>query len=191
MSNEKQKYYKAKIAPEGDGKIYHKSEMIEGFQDVKLPKKSFFGNGDFVTIFQAALKEIVLSRTLNKNEMILLIYLIATTGKDNSVCLDLNIISEDLNIAKSNVSTALRTLVERNIIIRKDGYRYRVEPLPMQLSVNYDQFNYDLAYAGKVSQYKKVKHSHPEIVDDKEKKLAKYAQISILDQIRDAENGED
>ena len=182
------KTYGVKIHQEDDGKVYQTQEEIEGFRSAKVPIKSYFNNGDFVTIFQEALKEIITKGELNKNELKLLIYLVATTGKDNQVSIDLNILTSDLKIKKPNVSTALAGLVERNIILRKDGYRYRKQALPMQLSVNYDQFNYDLAYAGKVSQYKKVKDNHPLIVKkDDDKPLDKYKQTNILEQIRETE----
>lgn len=184
----KKKTYQAKLEVENNGKIFQKEEVVDGYQILKLPTKSYFNNGEFVTLFQEALKEIVTKGSLTKNEMQLLMYLVATTGKGNSVCLDLNVLSSDLKVKKPNISTALAGLVERNIIIRKDGYRYSKQPLPMQLSVNYDQFNYDLGYTGKVSQYKKLKAEHPQIIHkDTDKELDKYKQTSILDELKGRE----
>lgn len=184
------KYQSVKIEEE-NGKIYQKSEQIDGYINATLPRKSHFNNGDFITIFQEALKEIVLHGDLGKGEMKLLMYLIATTGKDNSVCIDLDILSRDLKDNKGNVSRYLKALVERNIVLRQDGYRYAREPLPIQLSVNYDQFNYDLGYKGKISEYKKVESKHPDILTKDGLKLDKYSQTSIFDQIRDFENDKD
>jgi len=184
------KQYKSKIE-EKDGKIYQTTEVPDGFRNVNLPKKSWFENGDFVTIFQEALKEIILKGDLSKGELRLLVYLIATTGKDNSVCIDLNELSIALKTAKSNVSSALTGLVERNIILRRNGYRYAKQPLPIKLSVNYDQFNYDLAYNGKVSQYKKVRTNHPDILSKDGLKLEKYTQTSILEQIKTFDDDKD
>lgn len=180
--------HRVKIEKESDGKVYHKSEHVDGYINATLPRKSHFNNGDFITIFQEALLEIVLNGDLTKGEMKLLVYIVATTGKDNSVCIDLRKLSEDLKERKSNISKALKGLVERNIILRKDGYRYAKEPLPIKLSVNYDQFNYDLAYNGKISKYKTVKTNHPDILDKEGAKLDKYSQTSILDQIRQEDN---
>ena len=65
---------------------------------------------------------------------------------------------------KSNVSRALKGLVQRNIVIRKDGYRYGKTPLPFELHLNFDQINYDLAYNGKIKEFGKHKTEHPQLM---------------------------
>ena len=135
--------------------------MMEGYVDMKLPEKHMFRNGNFITVFQKALRNIAMFGNLTKNESILLLYLIGSCTQDNSVCIDLNILSEDLQMDKSNISKAIKGLVLRNIVLRRDGYRYGNKPLPMQLSLNYDQINYNVAYNGKTKTYKEHKKQHP------------------------------
>lgn len=139
--------------------------IVENYVDVKLPVKHRFDNGGFITVFQGALRNIAMFGHLTKNELSLLVYLIGSCGVDNSVCIDLNILSEDLDIKKPNVATALKGLVTRNIVIRKNGYRYGNNPLPMQLSLNYDQINYNLAYNGKTKNFRRHKVEHPQITE--------------------------
>lgn len=139
--------------------------IMEGYVDMKLPEKHMFRNGNFITVFQKALRNIAMFGNLTKNESILLLYLIGSCTQDNSVCIDLNILSEDLQMDKSNISKAIKGLVLRNIVLRRDGYRYGNKPLPMQLSLNYDQINYNVAYNGKTKTYKDHKKQHPLITE--------------------------
>lgn len=135
--------------------------VLEGYVDIKLPEKHKFGNGSFITVFQKALRNIAMFGKLTKNESNLLLYLIGSCSQDNSVCIDLNILSDDLQMDKGNLSKAIKGLVMRNIVLRRDGYRYGNKPLPMELSLNYDQINYNVAYNGKVKTYKEHKKQHP------------------------------
>lgn len=140
------------------------TEVIPGYIDVKVPKKGRFNNGDFITIFQNTMYRIATEAKLSKNELVLLLYLLGTAGIDNSICTDLQILSEELQLDKGNISRSIKGLVKRNIVIRKDGYRGGEQrTLPMELSLNYDQLNYDLSYKGKVKDYSKFKGIHPEI----------------------------
>lgn len=135
--------------------------ILEDYVDVKLPKKFRFNNGNFVTIFQKAMTNIAMFGNLTKGEMQMLLYLIGTCGPSNSVCIDLVRLSEDLKMSKGNASNALKGLVQRNIVIRKDGYRYGKTPLPFELQLRFDQINYNLASTCKIKEYKKHKAEHP------------------------------
>lgn len=172
--------YKQKITKETI-----ENEIVDDYVDLKLPKRHQLNNGDFITIFQKTMANIALFSKLSRGEYKLLLYLIGTAGIDNSVCVDLNLLAEQLGEKKSNVSNYVRGLVERNIILRKDGYRYGNEPLPFELSLNYDQINYDLAYNGKVKNFKNVQYKHPEISHDKTDLIAN--QRNLLDQIKEVE----
>lgn len=172
--------YKQKITKETI-----ENEIVDDYTDVKLPKKHKFNNGDFITIFQKTMANIALFSNLSRGEYKLLLYLIGTAGIDNSVSLDLNILCSELNEHKSNISGSLKGLVERNIIFRKDGYRYGNQPLPFELSLNYDQINYDLAYNGRIKDFKKVQYKHPEISHDKVDLLEN--QRNLLDEISEEE----
>ena len=133
--------------------IYEQRELVDGYTDVRLPKRHRYNNGGFITLFQTALLTIVESGNLSKLEMTMLLWLLATAGVDGSVETNLDIISEALGQKKPNVSKALKGLVQRNIVLRKDGNRYDRTPLPMELSLNYDQINYRFAYNGKTSNF--------------------------------------
>lgn len=138
--------------------------ILEDYIDVKIPKKFKFNNGGFVTIFQKAMANIAMFGNLSKEEYKMLLYLIGTCGMGNSICIDLVKLADTLNMKKPNVSRALKGLVERNIVIRKDGYRYGKTPLPFELHLNFDQINYDLAYNGKTKEFRKKKTEHPQLM---------------------------
>lgn len=139
--------------------------LMEDYVDMKLPRKWKFNNGSFVTVFQKALTNIALFAKLTKNEHQLLLYLLGSCLADNSICIDLVQISNDLKMDRSNASKALKGLVQRNIVLRKDGYRYGKNPLPMELSLNFDQLNYNLAYTGRTKEYGKRKNVHPPLTE--------------------------
>lgn len=140
-------------------------EVTPEFVDLKVPKKFRFNNGNFVTIFQKAILNMAMFGKLSKNEMHLLLYLIGSCGVGNSICTDLDKLSNDLGLRKPNVSAALKGLVERNIVVRKDGYRYGKTPLPIELHLDFDQINYDLAYNGKIKNYRENKSNHPQLME--------------------------
>lgn len=145
--------------------IYEQKEFVEGYIDLKLPKRHRFANGGFLTIFQKPLEAIVVNGNLTKSEMALLLWLLSTAGMDGSVDTNLKEIEEVLHLSKSMASRAVKGLVQRNIIIRKDGNRFDREPLSMELLLNnsYDQLNYGLAYNGKTALFKTKKRNHPAI----------------------------
>lgn len=140
-------------------------ECVEGggVKFVALRDKHFF-NKPFVTVFQESLLLISKQANLTKNEMRLLVYFIATCGADNRVEIDLPIISEELKIAKPNVSTALKGLVKRNIVIISEKNNYRA-PKTLSVVVNYDQINYNLSYNGKTKDYPLKKKEHAPLLE--------------------------
>jgi hypothetical protein len=168
------------------------TEVIPGYIDVKVPKKGRFNNGDFITIFQNTMYRIATEAKLSKNELVLLLYLLGTAGIDNSICTDLQILSEELQIDKGNISRSIKGLVKRNIVIRKDGYRGGEQrTLPMELSLNYDQLNYDLSYKGKVKDYSKFKGIHPEIEPNPQLPAKKEPDLFDLIAAAEAEQDQD
>lgn len=139
-------------------------EVLEDYVDIKLPKKFRFNNGNFITIFQKAMANIALFGDFSKEEYRILLYLIGTCGAQNSVCTDLDKLANELSMKKPNVSRGLKGLTQRNIVVRKDGYRYGKTPLPFELHLDFDQINYNLGYNGKIQHYKSDKVTHPEIM---------------------------
>lgn len=140
--------------------------VIENYVDVKLPHKSKFKNGGFVTVFQKAILNIAMFAKLSKNELQLLLYLIGSCAFDNSIIIDYNKLTGDLHMAKPNISAALKGLVKRNIVLRKNGYRWGKNPLPFELELNYDQLNYNLSYNGEIKTYKQKQQKHPPLTKE-------------------------
>lgn len=141
--------------------IYEQREIVAGYTDVRLPIKHKFQNGGFITVFQEALQTIVQYGNLSKSEMALLLWLLGTAGIDGSIITDLNEMSGALGIGKPMASKALKGLVERNIVLRRDRSRYERTPLRMDLTFNYDQLNYNIAYNGKTANFRRKKLEHP------------------------------
>ncbi|CCY08643.1 transcriptional regulator TrmB [Porphyromonas sp. CAG:1061] len=141
--------------------IYETKEYVDGYVDVRLPKKHKFNNGGFITVFQKAFTAIAMHCKLTKNELNLLLLLIGSAGMDCSVRTNLDELGEALCLSKSQTSKALKGLVQRNIVIREDGNRYDRQPLRMDLTFNYDQLNYNIAYNGKTANFKRKRIEHP------------------------------
>ena len=159
--------YKQKVKSlevENEINLYTESEFVEGYIDMKLPRKHHFNNGGFITVFQQAMMNISINAELSRGEYKLLVFLLGTAGMDNSVNTDLGSLCELLKEKKSNMSKALRGLTDRNIVIRNDISRNSQNILSMDLAINYNQINYDLAYNGKTKEYGKKKEIHPEIM---------------------------
>lgn len=192
MAEERKTTYKTRLVKERvdeeTGEIIRQAvetEYVPGFVDVKLPKRKHLGNGDFITVFQNTMFRIATEAKLSKNEMQILLYLLGTAGFDNSIYIDLDILSEDLDIKKPNVSTALKGLLKRNIIIKRDGYRGgNQKTKPFELSINYDQLNYGITWKGDYNEHKKVKMNHPEILSLPKEEPK---QLDLFDLIEEAE----
>lgn len=195
MAEERKTTYKTRLVKERvdeeTGEIIRQAvetEYVPGFVDVKLPKRKHLGNGDFITVFQNTMFRIATEAKLSKNEMQILLYLLGTAGFDNSIYIDLDILSEDLDIKKPNVSTALKGLLKRNIIIKRDGYRGgNQKTKPFELSINYDQLNYGITWKGDYNEHKKVKMNHPEILSLPKEEPK---QLDLFDLIEEAEKGD-
>ena len=164
------KTYKQRIKTqelENEISFFSETEHIDGYIDMKLPRKYNFNNGGFITVFQSAMYNIATKADLSKGEMKLLIYLLGTAGMDNSIECDYHILCEELNEKRPNIMKYLKGLTDRNIVLRKNGYRGgNTRYLPFELKFNYDQINYDLAYNGKTKEYSKKKEIHPEIITE-------------------------
>ena len=192
MAEERKTTYKTRLVKERvdeeTGEIIRQAvetEYVPGFVDVKLPKRKHLGNGDFITVFQNTMFRIATEAKLSKNEMQILFYLLGTAGFDNSIYIDLDILSGDLDIKKPNVSTALKGLLKRNIIIKRDGYRGgNQKTKPIELSINYDQLNYSITWKGDYNEHKKVKMNHPEILSLPKEEPK---QLDLFDLIEEAE----
>ena len=167
------------------------TEIIEGFIDVKLPKRNKLNNGNFIVVFQKAMFEIAKhNKNFTRNEMILLFYFLGTAGIANSIYIDYPTLVEELGIKRPNMVTAVNSLVRKGIIIKEKpfGSRSRNEAQVMEVSLNFDQLNYNLAYNGKFKDFKKVLPAHPEIMLEPD---TRHKQITIFDAIKEAEKESD
>jgi hypothetical protein len=139
-------------------------EVIDDFIDIKLPLKSKFNNGDFITLFQKTLRYISVELKLTKGAMNLLLYLISETEITNEIKLPIHCISETLKTSTGNTYNFLNELKKHNIII----WDQKLKTL---------RLNYDLGYKGKIKDFKKFQYKDVPILLEAPKN-----QMSLLDQ---------
>lgn len=142
------------------------TEVVEGYKDLKLPEKHKINNGNFIVLFQKAMYEISINHHLfTRNEFVLLTYLIGTAGIGNSIYIDYPTLTDELKIKRPNIVTAINSLVKKGIIVKNKAklHRSRSEAVLMQMSLNFDQLNYNLAYVGKFKEHSRLKGTHPPI----------------------------
>lgn len=159
-------------------------EQIDEYVDVKLPKKHRFNNGNFITLFQDAMTEIAINGNLTKGELQLLFYLIGQANPFGAVNLTLNDLVEDLKENKGNLVRAIKGLVERKIILKKteNGARIKGKLNYYELSLSYDRLNYNLAWKGKVKDYKNVQEKDPEILKEKPKSIGLFNGLGSIEE---------
>jgi hypothetical protein len=144
------------------------TEVIEGYKDVKLPEKHFFpkSTGSFITLFQDSMKLIAQNgrKYFTKDELIILIYLLGTAGIANSIVIDYPLLVSELGIQRTNSVTAVKSLIRKGVVIKQSEYRGGLRSSKeMQLTVNFDQLNYSLAYNGKIKEFKEKQFIHPKL----------------------------
>ena len=160
-------------------------EIVPDFVDVRLPKKHRFNNGSFITLFQDPLYDIItiIKANLSKPELMLLVYFISIAKTDAAVTLNLDFLVAELGLKKQNISTAIGILVKRNIILKKcveNGDKKKGKPNYYELSLSTDRLNYNLAWKGKVKDYKSVQHKDPKI-ETKLLDAPKLVQLTLFD----------
>lgn len=174
------------------------SEYDGEYRNITVRNKPKLNNGDFITLFQDVMLE--LSRAeLTKNELRMLFYLIGTAEKGNAICIDLNTLCFELSDNKGNVSRTLNSLSKKNIIIKatKQGARMRGETNYYELSLNFNRLNYQLAYKGKIKDYKHFQHRDPKIdlkalpaADENQLKIPFGDEGKIFEQFENGKNKE-
>ena len=137
------------------------TEVVPEFNDRKIPIKPKFNNGNFITVFQESLNDIVENGNLTKNELMILISLMGRAEMNGKVVLTHKTICERLKLRKQNVSTAINGLIKRNIILRKcieQGIKTNGQSnlYEIQINTESDRLNYNLAYKGKIKTFNKV-----------------------------------
>lgn len=171
---------------EETGEVFRQTvttEQVSGFTDVKLPIKHKLNNGNFIVLFQKSMYEIALNhKKFTRNELTLLIYFLGSAGLGNSIYVDYPTLMVDLELQRSNIVTAINSLTAKGIIIKaKAKGRSKGESQLMRVNVNFDQLNYNLAYNGKIKEFKKLKDNHPVIDLQKIQLEDKTKQMTIFD----------
>lgn len=183
MAKQEPKKYVERRTKMQDGKVTRtmiEREVIEDYVDVKIPNRHRLNNGNFIVLFQEAMFEISKNKSLSRDEMRILLYLIGTAGINGSVDLTQQFICEELDIKRPNVSTAIKGLVARNIVVKsiKNGARMHKEPNLYTLSLQIDRLNYNMVWKGKIRDYKHVQHKdEPILLEAKTEKK----QINLFD----------
>lgn len=135
------------------------SKEIEEKFDIRItPKKNNYGIfKNFITINQDVLIDLITNFDLNKQELKLFIYLLgkANYGNDiTGITTYLDLICQDLNIDKGNISRSLKSLNDKNILIlhkRLAGSN----KMPIQIEFTFDKINSNIGYKGKLEDLKR------------------------------------
>ena len=153
-----------------DGKL-----VIEEIDDpnlVTVRKKEKMKGGDFIVVFQKAIKELVLKADLSKNGYRLLLFLLAETEFEKEINATLYGIAKELGINQSNATVAMKELESIGIVIRN-------------VQLRTFRLNYELAYKGNAKNYKKLQFNDPVFLEQKKEKTI---QTNIIDQLKEFEN---
>ena len=153
-----------------DGKL-----VIEEIDDpnlVTVRKKEKMKGGDFIVVFQKAIKELVLKADLSKNGYRLLLFLMAETEFEKEINATLYGIAKELGINQSNATVAMKELESIGIVIRN-------------VQLRTFRLNYELAYKGNAKNYKKLQFNDPVFLEQKKEKTI---QTNIIDQLKEFEN---
>lgn len=158
------------------------TDVGEDFRNVVLPKKHKFNNGGFITLFQDVMLSIAKS-DLTKNELIMLFYLIGSAGIGNSINIDLDTLCSEIGDNKGNISRTLGLLVKKKIVIRatRQGSRKQGETNIYELSLNFDRISYNLAYNGKIKDFKHLQHKDPKVLVEPRNQLPSTSQLSLFE----------
>lgn len=140
------------------------SEYDGEYRNIVVRNKPKLNNGSFITLFQGVMLELSKAE-LSKGEFRMLFYLIGTAEQGNAISIDLNTLCECLSEKKSNVCQTINSLAKKNIIIKatRQGARIKGETNYYELSLNFDRLNYQLAYKGKIKDYKHFQLRDPRI----------------------------
>ena len=153
-----------------DGKLV--IEEIEDPNLVTVRKKEKMKGGDFIVVFQKAIKELVLKADLSKNGYRLLLFLMAETEFEKEINATLYGIAKELGINQSNATVAMKELESIGIVIRN-------------VQLRTFRLNYELAYKGNAKNYKKLQFNDPVFLEQKKEKTI---QTNIIDQLKEFEN---
>ncbi len=152
-----------------DGKLV--IEEIEDPDLVTVRKKDKMNGGEFIVVFQQAMKKLVLDDSFGKNEYRILFYLMAITEFEREVNDTLYNIAKEIGLDQSTAGKAMRKLENVGIVIRN-------------IKLRTFRLNYELAYKGQAKNYKKLQFKDPVFLEQK-KEIA--VQTNILTQLEELE----
>ena len=126
-----------------------KTYKIECPEDRKLlgivvPTQKLKSN--HVRAFQNGLTELVLDKELSGDDLRTLLGIIANLEYENKFTMSLTMLSAKLEMPRSNISKAVKKLVQRNYLIKEGG----------QGKVNYYMVDPRIAFKSRVSKFGKV-----------------------------------
>lgn len=153
-----------------DGKLV--IEEIEDPNLITVRKKDKMNGGDFIVVFQQAMKKLVLDDSFGKNEYRILLYLMAETEFEREVNDTLYNIAKEIGLDQSTAGKAMRKLENVGIVVRN-------------IKLRTFRLNYELAYKGQAKNYKKLQFSDPLFLEQKKEKTI---QTNIIDQLKEFEN---
>lgn len=153
-----------------DGKLV--IEEIEDPNLVTVRKKDKMKGGEFIVVFQEAIKKLVLDADLGKNEYRILLYLMAETEFEREINDTLYNIAKNINLDQSNATKAMQKLESIGIVVRN-------------VQLRTFRLNYELAYKGAAKNYKKLQFKDPVFLEKKQINIT--TQTSIIEQLEEFE----
>ena len=104
------------------------AKLIEGGGTVKVTQtfnldKKATVKADFVLAFTSNLRQLA-ELNISQNELKVITYILEVMEFGNLICINQSAIAKELGLAKSNVSYTFKRLVEKNILIKKDGHTF-------------------------------------------------------------------
>lgn len=120
-------------------------------------KQQHINNGPFITVWQQALKHLAFC-DLSPREVRLLLYLMAVCGQENQVVISNPEMADFFGYKDtSNISRTFKKLERRGyIIIDRAAWVPRAADELKVCHVNYAQLNVNIAYKGKISDFKEL-----------------------------------
>ncbi len=130
-----------------DGLETNDGSVISGVDHIFVAVQKRKHIGEFVMVFQRAFVEIAKDRDLRGEAGAILNYLLGKMDYENYICVEQRIIAEDLNIHRTNVSTAMKLLVDKGVLIKGEKHGRN----------NTYRMNWQYAWRGKATSLDKTK----------------------------------
>lgn len=103
---------------------------------ISADKYAYKGNGNYIPVFQDALKAIAREKSISGATKDVLLYILSITELDNRVSINVKNISEELGRNPATVYEAIKTLLKMNILCNKTNSRSYQVSLELVDSIN-------------------------------------------------------